>query len=157
MKYVYEALHCLRFGGLHYRNTMRLYSGGFLHIYRQTNRLNHQHPPPNTNKHQIRLSDFGVAVTALAGGVSPKEAMKGLSFSLAPEMRHAHGSNGGPRNRFGLAADWCVVCFYVVFPTRPGTCDAQSNQINPDQPENPTHHKTTPTTTTAGPSAWPPI
>lgn len=93
---------------------MRLSSMGLLHIYRQTNRPKHHHVThTHTHTHarapkQIRLSDFGVAVTALAGGVSAKEAMKGLSFSLAPEMRHAHGSNGGPRNRFGLAADWCV-------------------------------------------------
>lgn len=65
---------------------------------------------------QVRLSDFGVAVTALSGGVTCSQAMKGLSFSLAPEMRHARngrgkGSSKGKGKRqdtFGVAADWCV-------------------------------------------------
>lgn len=58
----------------------------------------------------MRLSDFGVAATAVAGGVSTKEAMKGLSFSLAPEMRRATNKE----DCFGVAADWCV-CFCSLY------------------------------------------
>ena len=41
-----------------------------------------------------------MAVTALSGGVNTREAIKGLSFSLAPEMR-ARDAEG----KFGPAAD----------------------------------------------------
>jgi serine/threonine protein kinase len=64
-----------------------------------------------TYEDDIRLSDFGVACNAQAGGVSTLEAMKVVSVSLAPEMR-----SRTPRGRFGTKADcWSFgLCAYVM-------------------------------------------